>query len=74
MGKLSLSEILKLDISNQSIKRIDSFLADEVEYSDSYMRALSYKAIIMHELGDSYNAILLLEPYIKNYRLLIQIS
>lgn len=74
MGKLSLSEILKLDISNQSIKRIDSFLADEVEYSDSYMRALSYKAIIMHELGDSYNAILLLEPYIKDYRLLTPVA
>ena len=62
MGKLSLSEILKLDISNQSIKRIDSFLADEVNYSDSYMKAIAYKALMMHKLGDSFGAINLLEP------------
>ena len=74
MGKLSLSEILKLDISNQSIKRIDSFLADEVNYSDSYMKAISYKALIMHKLGDSFGAINLLEPYIRDYRLLTPIA
>ena len=74
MGKLSLSEILKLDISNQSIKRIDSFLADEVNYSDSYMKAISYKALIMHKLGDSFGAINILEPYIRDYRLLTPIA
>ena len=70
MSKLSLSEILQLDISNQSIKKIDAFLADEVEYSDTFMRALAHKALLLHQLGNSNEAINLLSLYIKNLRLL----
>ena len=67
---MSLSEILQLDINNQSIKKIDSFLSDEVEYSDTFMRALAHKALLLHKLGNSSEGIELILKYIKLMKLL----
>ena len=67
---MSLSEILQLDINNQSIKKIDSFLSDEVEYSDTYIRAVAHKALLLHKLGNSTAGIELALSYIKSMRLL----
>lgn len=68
--KLSLSEILQLDISNSSVKKIDSFLASETEYSDPYMKAISHKALMQHKLGDTEIAISTIHKYIKEMKLL----
>ena len=68
--KLSLSEILQLDMSNSSVKKIDSFLASETEYSDPYMRALSYKALMLHKLGETELAVSIISKYIKEFKLL----
>ncbi len=70
MAKLSISEILQLDNSNSSIKKIDAFLADEVEYSDIFIRALAYKCLILHRLGNTNEAINILMHYIKQMKLL----
>lgn len=67
---MSLSEILQLDNNSSSIKKIDAFLVDEVEFSDTYIRALAQKAYIMHKIGDSSNALNLLLTYIKQMKFL----
>ena len=74
MAKISLSEVLQLDISNSSIKKIDAFLASEVEYSDPYMKALAYKYYIEHKLGNSLEAVNVLVKYIKNLNILTPYS
>lgn len=74
MSKMSLSEILQLDINNSSIKKIDAFLADEVEFSDTYMKALSHKALMLHLTGNSHEGINILLKYIKNMKFLSQYS
>ena len=72
--KLSLSEILQLDISNSSVKKIDSFLASETEFSDSYMRALSHKALMLHKLGETELGISIISKYIKDITFLTPYS
>ena len=74
LAKISLSEVLQLDISNSSIKKIDAFLASEVEYSDPYMKALAYKYYIEHKLGNSLEAVNVLVKYIKNLNILTPYS
>ena len=60
MAKLGLTEIMNLDSSKGSIKKIDLFLEDTIKNSYDYVKAVSMKAIIMHNLGEPTEALKLL--------------
>ena len=65
MAKLLIDDILKLNSTKQSINKIDLFLANEPKYSDDYMKAIAYKALIMHSLKDTQEALKILFSYIN---------
>ena len=65
MAKLLIDDILKLNTTKQSINKIDLFLANEAKYSDDFMKAISYKALIMHYLKDTQEALKILFSYIN---------
>lgn len=60
----SIEEILQLDKIQSSIKKIDLFLSQKTKYSNDYMKALCYKASILHELGKTNEALKLLYEYV----------
>ncbi len=55
-----LQEVLQLDKVQASIKKIDLFLSSQVKFSDEYIIALSYKAIVLHTIGKTNEALKLL--------------
>ena len=62
--KNTLGDILKLDNSKASIKKIDLFLAGEIKYSDNYIKAITKKCLILHYLDDTNEALKTLLSYI----------
>lgn len=52
-----LSEVLQLEKVQTSIKKIDLFLADCIKFSVDYAHAYSYRAIILHTLGKTNDAL-----------------
>ncbi len=68
MAKLLIDDILKLNISSASVKKINLFLSTEPKYSDDYMKATSYLAIMMHELKNTTEALKLLYSYVPNLK------
>ena len=68
MAKLSLNEILNLDNSKQSIKKIDLFLSDQNKYSDNYMEVIAFKAKMLHALDETSEALKLLFSYVAELK------
>ena len=68
MAKLLIDDLLKLNSNKQSINKIDLFLSNEPKYSDDFMKALAYKAIIMHNQGDTNEALKLLFTYVNDIK------
>ena len=46
-----IDEVLKLEKTNSSIRKIDLFLGCQIKYSIEYFKALCYKVSILHHLG-----------------------
>ena len=59
----TLNEILTLDSSKSSIKKIDLFLEKELKNSYNYIKAVCHKAIIMYNLGEVNEALKILYSY-----------
>lgn len=70
MAKLGLTEIMNLDSSKGSIKKIDLFLEDTIKNSYDYVKAVSMKAIIMHNLGEPTEALKLLFGFVDEFKTL----
>ncbi len=70
MSKLDLNEIMNLDSSKSSIKKIDLFLEDKIKNSYEYIKALSIKAIITYNLGEVGEALKLLFNYVSEFKTL----
>ncbi|MBQ9449290.1 MAG: diguanylate cyclase [Acholeplasmatales bacterium] len=68
MAKLSLNEVLNLDNSKQSIKKIDIFLSGESKYSDNFMEVIAFKGKMLHILDDTTEALKLLFSYIAELK------
>lgn len=66
----SLVEILNLDKVQASIKKIDLYLVSQVKLSEEYIKALAYKAIILHTIGKSNEALKLLLQYVPDIKLM----
>ena len=63
-----LQEILQLDKVQSSIKKIDLYLVSTVKQSDEYIIALSYKAIILHTIGKSNEALKILFTLVPTFK------
>ncbi|MBQ9124356.1 MAG: EAL domain-containing protein [Acholeplasmatales bacterium] len=61
-----LQEVLQLDKQQSSIKKIDLFLVGQIKLSDDYMKALAYKADILHAINKTNEALRLLFSYIPS--------
>ncbi|MBQ3254095.1 MAG: hypothetical protein IJA65_06005, partial [Acholeplasmatales bacterium] len=66
----SLSEILQLDKTQASLKKIDLFLISQIKLSDEYLIAISYKALVLHEIGKSNDGLKLLFPFVPDFKIL----
>ena len=62
----TLSEILNLNISAQSIKKIDLFLETLPKYSYEYMKSLCYKALMLDSLNKTNDALKLIYSYVPD--------
>ena len=58
-----LSEILNLNKTKASINKIDLFLESSEKNGYEYIMALCFKAEIIHELGNTNEALKLIYPY-----------
>ncbi len=65
---MSLNEVLKLDMVQSSIRKIDLFLVSSIKQSDEYLAALAYKCIILHKIGKSNEALKLLFSQIPAFK------
>ena len=63
-----LQEILQLDKVQSSIKKIDLYIVSTVKQSDEYIIALSYKAIILHTIGKSNEALKILFTIVPTFK------
>lgn len=63
-----LHEVLQLDKTQGSIKKIDLFLVSCVKLSDEYVIALAYKAIILHKIGKTNEALKLLFTMVPSFK------
>ena len=63
-----LQEVLQLEKTQGSIKKIDLFLVSQVKLSDEYVCALSYKAIILHTIGKTNEALKLLFNMVPSFK------
>ena len=52
-----LNEVLELDKTSQSIKKIDLFLAGCNKKSLDYFKAFSYRNIVLHAIGKTNDAL-----------------
>ena len=62
----TLSEILQLDKVASSVKKIDLFVSQKTKFSNDYMRAISYKGLVLYELGKINDALKLLYEYVPD--------
>lgn len=65
---MGINEILKLDMVQSSIRKIDLFLVSSTKQSDEYLAALAYKALILHKIGKSNEALKLLFSQIPSFK------
>lgn len=63
-----LQEVLQLEKTQGSIKKIDLFLVSQIKLSDEYIIALSYKAIILHTIGKTNEALKLLFNVVPSFK------
>lgn len=61
-----INEVLQLDMVSGSIKKIDLFLADCNKQSTDYYLAYSYRALIMHNIGKTNEALKALYTAVSN--------
>lgn len=66
-----LKEVLKLDKTNSSIKKIDFFIGLQTKYSYEHLKALAYKSEILHHLGKDNDALKLLYEIVPNFNSMI---
>ena len=66
-----LKEVLKLDKTNSSIKKIDFFIGLQTKYSYEHLKALSYKALILHHLGKNNDALKILYEVVPSFNSII---
>ena len=64
---MTIKELLKLDIKNESIKQVDSFLASSIRNSDEYFKAISFKCNILHNIGKTNEALKILYSFIPAF-------
>jgi len=64
---LTLAELVKLPKNNQSIKKIDLFMGSCVKGSNEYIKALCYKASILHKTGKTNDALKLIYSYVPEF-------
>ena len=62
-----LKEVLKLDKTNSSIKKIDFFIGLQTKYSYEHLKALAYKSEILHHLGKDNDALKLLYEIVPDF-------
>lgn len=65
-----INEVLQLDMVSGSIKKIDLFLADCNKNSKEYYFAYSYRALIMHNIGKTNEALKALYTAVPNLEVL----
>ncbi len=65
---MTLNEVLSLEIDKKSIRKIDMFLKDLDETSYDYLKAVSYKALILHQTDKTKDALKLLLPLVLNFK------
>jgi hypothetical protein len=65
---MNLKEILQLDINQESIKYVDSFLTSTVKNSEEYFRAIAFKANILHQIGKTNEALRLLYSFVSSFK------
>lgn len=63
---MTLNEVLELDKKQASIQKINLFLSNQEKNSDDYVKALSFKAIILASLNKTDEALKLLYEYLPN--------
>ena len=63
---MTLNEVLELDKKQTSIQKINLFLSNQEKNSDDYVKALSFKAIILASLNKTDEALKLLYEYLPN--------
>ena len=63
-----LHDVLQLDKTQGSIKKIDLFLVSCVKLSDEYIIALAYKAIILDNIGKTNEALKILFSTVVNFK------
>ena len=66
---LTLAELVKLPKTNQSIKKIDLFIGSCVKGSNEYIKALCYKASVLHNVGKTNDALKLIYSYVPEFKL-----
>ena len=64
---LSLAELVKLPETLASIKKIDLFLGSTAKGSTEYIKALAYKANVLHKIGKTNDALKLLYSYVPTF-------
>lgn len=65
---MNLNEVLKLDMVQSSIRKIDLFLVSSIKQSDEYLAAIAYKCIILHKIGKSNEGLKLLFSQIPAFK------
>ena len=64
---ISLAELVKLPYTVGSIKKIDLFLSGTLKGSNEYIKALCYKATILHKSGKTNDALKLIYSYVPEF-------
>lgn len=62
-----INEILQLDMTSSTIKKIDLFLASCNKKSIDYYKAISYKCLILHKLNKTNDALKLLYSFVSEF-------
>ncbi len=62
-----INEILQLDMTSSTIKKIDLFLASCNKKSIDYFKAISYKCLILHKLNKTNDALKILYSYVSDF-------
>ncbi|MGM9969039.1 MAG: diguanylate cyclase domain-containing protein [Anaeroplasma sp.] len=66
----TLAEILRLEKTQSSIKKIDLYLSSTIKLSDEYMTAISYKALVLHNIGKTNEGLRVLFSYIPDFKIM----
>ena len=64
---MDIRELLALEASTASIKKIDQFLSMKSPNDRDYPKAISHLAYLSYELGDVSNSFQLFLRILKNY-------